>query len=460
MALLDELQQYYVICSLLSNSSIFGRAKAALKPEYFDVAWQPTIKYVLEHSDQYNSVPSIDEVNMMVRPPVKIPFMPVKDLDNNLGAQQNILDIVDSFCRQRALNLAIIEGAERIAKGDTDTISGLIEEAQRVGIKKDYGINITLDELAGELDEGGSLEQWMKKTEKEIGTIGTGWKNFDNNIDGGFGWGQLIYIISPSGGGKSLALANLGLNFALQGYNVLYFTFELAQELVGKRILAMGSSIPYRALQKDFAKAKDTFQTKIHSAEQLGMFRVIDIPQKSTINDIDSRIRDIEMQFKRKFQIVILDYADLMGCRNKRIDSNNINLVGKEIAEDLRGWAKARTKAESPTLVLTASQVGKEAMSEMEFNMNDMAGSAWKINTADMIFSVRTNRTMRENGEYEIKILKNRNGGAVDKTMKIKYNQDTLLMYDTEEVESTSGNGSSLNGNSNPSVQIAALLNK
>lgn len=92
------------------------------------------------------------------------------------------------------------------------------------------------------------------------------------------------------------------------------------------------------------------------------------------------------MHYKRKFQIVILDYADLMGSRDRRVDPNNISLVGKAIAEDLRGWAKQRTKEQIPTLVLTASQVGKEAMSEMEFNMNDMAGSQWKINTADMIF--------------------------------------------------------------------------
>ena len=456
MALLNEKQQHLIICALLSDSGLFGRAKTALKTEYFDLTLQKSVSFILDYSDKYNSVPDVQVVNTVS----DIQYVTIPQISNDLGAQQYFLDVIDNFCRQKALNLAIIEGAERINKGDTDTISDLITQAQRVGIKRDYGINVTLDELSGETDVGGTIDDWMRKTEKEIGTIGTGWKNFDKLIDGGFGWGQLIYVISPSGGGKSLALANLGINFAMQGYNVLYFTFELAQELVGKRILAMGSSVPYRDLQRYYSNARDNYQTKIHTAEQVGMFRIIDIPQKSNINDIDSRVRDIELQFKRNFQIIILDYADLMSCRNRRIDSNNINLTGKEIAEDLRGWAKSRTKENFSTLVLTASQVGKEAMSEMEFNMNDMAGSAWKINTADLIFSVRTNRTMRENGEYEIKVLKNRNGGATDKSLHIKYDPNTLLMYDTVENEDKSGKNTKITANSDPSVTLNALINK
>ena len=66
-----------------------------------------------------------------------------------------------------------------------------------------------------------------------------------------------------------------------------------------------------------------------------------------------------------------------------------------------------RTANGLPTLCITASQVGKDSMSEMDLNMNNLSGSAWKINTADLIFSVRTNKVMRENGKYEIKILKN-----------------------------------------------------
>ena len=466
MADLNGMQQMMLVNALLTDPYIFGRAKAAIKPEYFMMPYSEAIRYILDFSDRYNSIPPFDIIRSEVqnKPTYKeqLVFQPIDGLEGNVGSEEFILETIDLFCRQRALNLAILEGAERIAKGDTETISDLIKEAQQVSIKKDYGVNVTTNELLGETDDGGSYDEIMAKTEKEIGVIETGWKNFDKLIEGGFGWGQLIYVVSPSGGGKSLALANLGLNFAMQGYNVLYFTFELAEHLVFKRIVAMGSDIAYRNINVSNKEAKDSFMKKLNDSSSVGMYRCIDIPQKSTINDIDSRIRDLEMHYKRKFQIVILDYADLMGGRDRRVDPNNISLVGKAIAEDLRGWAKQRTKEQIPTLVLTASQVGKEAMSEMEFNMNDMAGSQWKINTADLIFSMRTNRTMRENGEYEIKVLKNRNGGAVDKTLRIKYDVNTLRMYDEKLVSNSAvkeGTSIAVSAGQDPNTLLGALAN-
>lgn len=250
MAELNGKQQMMVINALLTDPYIFGRAKAALKPEYFIPPYDEAVKFMLDYSNQYNSVPPIEVIDASVQNNPKyteqLLFQRIEGLEHDVGSEEFILETIDSFCRQRALNLAILEGYERISKGDMDTIADLIKEAQQVSIKKDYGVNVTTNELAGEVDDGGTYDEIMAKTEKEIGMIETGWKNFDNLIDGGFGWGQLIYIMSPSGGGKSLALANLGLNFALQGYNVLYFTFELAEQLVFKRIIAMGSDVPYK----------------------------------------------------------------------------------------------------------------------------------------------------------------------------------------------------------------------
>ena len=52
----------------------------------------------------------------------------------------------------------------------------------------------------------------------------------------------------------------------------------------------------------------------------------------------------------------------------------------------------------------------------------------------DLIFSVRTNNAMKQRGEYELKVLKARNAGCVDKKLKLRYNVNTLLMSDMEEM--------------------------
>jgi hypothetical protein len=42
---------------------------------------------------------------------------------------------------------------------------------------------------------------------------------------------------------------------------------------------------------------------------------------------------------------------------------------------------------------------------------------------------------MKTRGEYELKFLKTRNAGCLDKKIKLKYNVDTLLMSDMEEIK-------------------------
>ena len=91
--------------------------------------------------------------------------------------------------------------------------------------------------------------------------------------------------------------------------------------------------------------------------------------------------------------------------------------------------------------------------------MNQIAGSVAKTNTADLIFSVRTNLAMKARGEYELKVLKARNAGCVDKKLKLKYNVDTLLMSDMEEI--TADNPlSQQSSNMNGAVNILNKLNQ
>ena len=57
-------QQTLLISILLSDYALYARAKPALRPEYFDQAIQPTIKYVEDYTNKYNALPIIEQVNV------------------------------------------------------------------------------------------------------------------------------------------------------------------------------------------------------------------------------------------------------------------------------------------------------------------------------------------------------------------------------------------------------------
>ena len=418
MASLSEQEQKTLIELIISDPATFTRIKAILRPEYFDQKFQHVIDYLLNFSNEYNALPTIEQISTEARDDYHI----IPGISQNPNLQQSVLDSAENFCRQRALELAILDAADRVNKGQSTGIDKIIKDAQMVSVKKDLGIDFWENQ-----------DEWLKHLEIEMGTVKTGWETFDKILDGGFNWGSLNYVVSVSGGGKSLALANLGLSMSMMGYNVAYLTYELDKELVGKRIMSMASNIPYRNISSQQGKVIDTLNMRRMNIKP-GIFRIINMPNGSTTQDAEAMIQEVEIALNKQLNIIIVDYADLMRCNDRRIDPNNIHLVGKAIAEDLRAMARERTRVGKNTLILTASQIGKEAMSEMEFDMNQIAGSVAKTNTADLIFSVRTNSAMKQRGEYELKVLKARNAGCVDKKLRLRYNVDTLLMSDIAEV--------------------------
>ena len=83
------------------------------------------------------------------------------------------------------------------------------------------------------------------------GQVSTGWEALDKKLFGGFNKGELNIFAGGSGAGKSLFLANLGVNWATQGMNVVYLTLELSEALVAMRIDSMMTEIPSREIFKD-----------------------------------------------------------------------------------------------------------------------------------------------------------------------------------------------------------------
>ena len=416
---LDEKDQKTLIELIYSDPSVFARVKPILKPEYFDKKFQPTISYLIDFSNQFNTLPLIEQLNTEVR----LDYNKINGIENNINTQSSILWIAEQFIKKRALEIAVEEAYGLIAKGETSGIDKIIKDAQQISLQKDLGMNFWDKPV-----------EWLEQQESEQGILPTGWNTFDDLMYGGFGWGELNYVVAPVNSGKSLCMQNLAINWSMMGYNVLFFTLEMNRRLVGKRMASMVSSVPYRDIRKDINKVSDSIIYKRKDI-QPGILQIADLPIGCNANDIESFIQEFEIEKNVIPNIIIIDYADIMSPCDRRIDPNNLNRVDKAISLELRDIARERTRNGKNTMVLTASQITKDSMDEMEFGMSNVAGGTTKTQNADNIFSVRTNDAMRQRGEYEFKFLKTRNSGSKDKKLKMKFNVDTLLISDLEEIQ-------------------------
>jgi hypothetical protein len=82
---------------------------------------------------------------------------------------------------------------------------------------------------------------------------------------------------------------------------------------------------------------------------------------------------------------------------------------------------------------VTAAQLNRGAVEEIEFDHSHISGGLSKIQTADNVFGIFTSRAMRERGRYQLQLMKTRNSGGVGQKIDLGFDVDTLRIIDLDE---------------------------
>ncbi len=195
----------------------------------------------------------------------------------------------ETFSRHKALQAAILKSADLLEKGEYGPVEELVKKAVQIGLQKDLGTDYWADPR-------GRLEAIKDKN----GQVSTGWPALDRKLFGGFNRGELNIFAGGSGSGKSLFLANLGVNWALAGMNVLYLTFELSEQLVSMRIDSMVTDIPSR----DIFKSIDDVEMKVKMiGKKSGSIQVKYMPTGKNANDLRAYIKEYEIKTGKKLDV-------------------------------------------------------------------------------------------------------------------------------------------------------------
>ena len=111
-----------------------------------------------------------------------------------------------------------------------------------------------------------------------------------------------------------------------------------------------------------------------------------------------------------------------------RVSPGDLFIKDKYVSEELRNLAM-----ETGTLFVTASQLNRGAVEEIEFDHHHIAGGISKIQTADNVIGIFTSNAMRERGRYQIQFMKTRSSSGVGSKVDLKFNPDTLRVEDLDE---------------------------
>jgi archaellum biogenesis ATPase FlaH len=401
-----DVQKLYLEMMLVDPES-FVRCQSIFDHTLFDKKLQLPAEFIKEYVDVYNVIPTFEIVNATT----KANFAPPA----NLRAENFdwLLNEFETFTRHKGLERAIIESADLLEKGEYGTVEDKIKRAVQVGLQKDMGTDYFEDP-----------KKRLSKIKDKNGQVSTGWKNVDDKLFGGMNRGELNIFAGGSGAGKSLFLANLGVNWALAGLNVLYLTLELSEELVSMRIDSMITGIPSR----DIFKQIDNVELKVKTiGKKAGSLQVKYMPSGKNANDVRSYLKEYEIKTNRKIDVLLVDYLDLLMPLSKKISPADLFIKDKYVSEELRNLA-----VEKNCLLVTASQLNRGAVEEVEFDHSHISGGLSKIMTADNVFGIFTSRAMRERGQYQIQLMKTRNSSGTGQKIDLSFCIDSLRITDAD----------------------------
>jgi replicative DNA helicase len=206
------------------------------------------------------------------------------------------------------------------------------------------------------------------------------------------------------------------------------------------RVDSMVTGISTRNIFKNL----DDVEMKVKMiGKKSGMMQIKYMPSGKTANDIRAYLKEYEIKVGKKVDVLLVDYLDLLMPIGKKISAENLFVKDKYVSEELRNLAM-----ELNTIFVTASQLNRGAVEEIEFDHSMISGGISKINTADNVIGIFTSRAMRERGRYQIQLMKTRSSSGVGMKVDLAFNVDTLRIEDLGEDDQDQGSASNTSSSS------------
>jgi KaiC/GvpD/RAD55 family RecA-like ATPase len=427
-----EMQKLYLEM-FLSDAETFVRCQNIFDPENFDKRYHDSSEFITKYVDDYKIMPEVAIVNASCGTDFQSVILPK---ENYIW----LMDEFENFSRHKGLERAILKSADLLEDGDYGPVEKLIKDAIQISLNKDMGTDYFEDPRAR-----------LTKLKDGNGQISTGWPSIDKKLYGGFNRGELNIFCAGSGGGKSLFLANLGVNWAMQGLNVLYLTFELSEGLVAMRLDSMITGIGTREIFKNI----DDVELKVKMlGKKSGHLQVKYMPSGKNCNDIRAYLKEYQVKKGCKPDVLLIDYLDLMMPLSVKVSPSDLFVKDKYVSEEIRNLAM-----ETQCVTVTASQLNRSAVEEIEFDHSHISGGLSKIMTADNVIGIFTSRAMKERGRYQIQFMKTRSSSGVGQKVDLEFNVDTLRITDLGDEGESESSFNQGGGRPGGSAASNALIN-
>jgi len=371
--------------------------------EVFDVSYLELnyLRFLAEryfsHAKKYKVFPTLQLLVTIIRDELKIgtdtilrdqiiEYLTRMRANPDPGDLGYVKDKTLDFCRKQALKAALTEAVEQMQAEKYELIVESIKKAVTVGTTPSLGLDFFQD-----------TESRFQRLQRN--PIATGIEALDRKdiLNGGLGAGELGVVVANTGVGKSHFLVMLGANALRNGVDVLHYTMELSESLVGIRydsnLCDMDSNLVIENKEEVI---------KRYEGMKTGRLIIKEFPTSmATIYTLRAHIERLDIKGFRP-GLILIDYADVMRS-TRQFDSLRHEL--KLIYEELRGFA-----SEKKIPIWTASQSNKEGSTAEIVDLSNMAEAYGKAMVADVVLSISRRSHEKATGAGRLYVAKNRAG--------------------------------------------------
>jgi len=226
-----------ILQNLIHDEKYTRQVIPFIQSDYFeDRSDKVVFEEVSNFLDKYDKLPTKEALHIEVQKRVDITedeFSKIEQLVSSLSESgsdsQWVLDTTESWCKERAIYLALMKSIQ-IADGQDDkrqpdAIPSILSEALAVGFDQHVGH----DYLADSEDRYAYYHKVERKIPFDL-------DYFNKITSGGLSDKTLNIALAGTGVGKSLFMCHVAASVLTQGKNVLYITLEMAEEKIAERI--------------------------------------------------------------------------------------------------------------------------------------------------------------------------------------------------------------------------------
>jgi len=433
----DDMIEKMLLKKALVDRKWLNILSSVFDPRWFSVKNMDTILMLLvKYYQKYSSVPSNKVIGALVQkygeknPDLDIQAAEVNELlaevatiDNGINDDAMSSNLKE-FIRRKAFYEALMDNSQMLEKDPT--CYGQVVEKCLANFDRVQKLTFNDVDLGLDYFDPAAMEKHWDYIRNPEAKIKTGWTSLDYYTNGGFlKDGRSLYLVMAQAGlGKSVFLSNLAVNFLKQNLSVVVISLEMSEDVYGTRFDAHISGSDINKLKNNESTVIAAVK-KFHEDHPKSRLYVKEFPPK-TINcgDIEVYLENLK-NAGHDFDVIVVDYLNLLKGTSSRA-SDNMFSEGLEVSEKLRAISYKFTKP-----VVSAVQSNSEGMNNENIGMEHISQSRGVAFTADFLMALYQSNENRENGMISARLLKNRLGGRVGKTMMFKLDCESLNLGDT-----------------------------